>query len=90
MTVYCSTCGKQNLNSAKFCSSCGEEFVTITDSGALASAVILDKRYEITRLIKSGGMGGVYLAKDLRLDEPCAVKEMYAKCSSPGRAKVYY
>ncbi|MFN8606100.1 MAG: WG repeat-containing protein [Vulcanimicrobiota bacterium] len=37
----------------------------------------LGDRYEIVRAIKSGGMGAVYLAKDLRLgNSACAVKAM--------------
>ncbi|MBS2038675.1 WG repeat-containing protein [bacterium] len=39
--------------------------------------MILFDRYEIVRAIKSGGMGAVYLAKDLRLgNSTCAVKAM--------------
>jgi len=83
MTVYCPGCGKHNKDSARFCSSCGEEITGITPSGTLSTSVILDKRYEIVKLIKTGGMGGVYLAKDQRLDEPCAVKEMYLHTATP-------
>ncbi|HPZ09679.1 MAG TPA: SUMF1/EgtB/PvdO family nonheme iron enzyme, partial [Candidatus Eremiobacteraeota bacterium] len=83
MTVYCSNCGKQNAINVKYCSFCGENIVHVTDSGTLASSVILDKRYEIIKLVKSGGMGAVYLAKDQRLEEICAVKEMVGQFSNP-------
>ena len=83
MTRFCSSCGKDNKNNAKFCSYCGEEFSHITSTGTLASSVVLDKRYEILELVNAGGMGGIYLAKDTRLDELCAVKEMFLHSLSP-------
>ena len=43
----------------------------------LATATVLNGRYEIVRRIGGGGMGAVYLAKDRNLgDAPRAVKEM--------------
>lgn len=43
----------------------------------LTSSVIAD-RYQIVRQIASGGMATVYLAKDLRLDRPVALKIIHA------------
>jgi serine/threonine protein kinase len=43
----------------------------------LQSGYILDKRYRIVNLIKSGGMGSVYKAEDICMNNrPVAVKEM--------------
>lgn len=38
---------------------------------------VLDQRYKVARLIKSGGMGAVYQAEDLKMgNKICAVKQM--------------
>jgi serine/threonine protein kinase len=45
--------------------------------GPLEPATILQRRYQIDRLLGGGGMGMVYLARDQRLSHrPCAIKEM--------------
>src|SRR6266446_5393157 len=45
--------------------------------GPLAPGTILQRRYQIDRLLGGGGMGMVYLARDQRLsNRPCAIKEM--------------
>jgi len=41
----------------------------------LPTGTILQNRYQILNLLGQGGMGFVYLARDCRLDKPCAVKE---------------
>src|SRR5215213_1242714 len=52
----------------------------------LASATVLNGRYEIVRRIGGGGMGAVYLAKDRNLgDAPRAVKEMVESHLDPGQ-----
>jgi serine/threonine protein kinase len=41
---------------------------------ALSVDEVLQERYRIVRLIKEGGMGAVYEARDSKLaDSPCAV-----------------
>jgi serine/threonine protein kinase len=45
--------------------------------GPLDPGTVLQKRYQIDRLLGGGGMGMVYLARDQRLsNRPCAIKEM--------------
>ena len=52
----------------------------------LASATVLNGRYEIVRRIGGGGMGAVYLAKDRNLgDAPRAVKEMVESHLDPSQ-----
>ncbi|MBM3463801.1 MAG: serine/threonine protein kinase [Armatimonadetes bacterium] len=46
---------------------------------------ILDGRYRIAQLICAGGMGAVYRAEDLKLNQKvCAIKEMLESFESPG------
>jgi serine/threonine protein kinase/Flp pilus assembly protein TadD len=42
----------------------------------LAGTTLSGGRYQIERLLASGGMGAVYRAQDTRFKRPCAVKEM--------------
>ena len=84
MAIFCEKCGYQNSNSAKFCRGCGGEVIATASDGTLSTGVVLDNRYEIKRLIKSGGMGAVYEGIDRRFENrPCAVKEMLNLSSKP-------
>ncbi|HPZ08411.1 MAG TPA: SUMF1/EgtB/PvdO family nonheme iron enzyme [Candidatus Eremiobacteraeota bacterium] len=75
---FCPKCKNPNRPSARFCSVCGHSFIQITFSGPLSTGSILVNRYEIINLIKAGGMGAVYKARDHRMLELCAVKELIA------------
>jgi len=56
----------------------------LLEEHVLPAGKVLDGRYSIINLIKSGGMGAVYKARDLYLDgRICAVKEMLDSFSTP-------
>ena len=72
MSIICNSCNIPNKDEALYCNKCGARLVETT----LTEGKILDKRYEILELIKTGGMGAVYKARDDRLTQICAVKEL--------------
>ncbi len=76
MAVQCHRCKFKNINEALFCGKCGEPLIEWSDEGFMYEGYIIQRRYEIIDVIKEGGMGCVYKAKDIRLDRECAVKEM--------------
>lgn len=86
MPLYCSRCGKENEESARFCPKCGTELEYRAETAFLAGPVILDDRYEIIATVKAGAMGRIFKARDIRLDSIVAVKE---KKSSPEFAGEY-
>jgi len=79
MSIFCNKCGYENNNTASSCKNCGE----IT-ARRLEAGTVIDNRYEIKRLLKSGGMGAIYEALDNRFKKsPCAVKEMTLDSQDP-------
>ncbi len=72
MSIICNNCNISNKDEALYCNKCGTRLIDTT----LTGGKILDKRYEILELIKTGGMGAVYKARDNRLTQICAVKEL--------------
>jgi len=58
--------------------------------GLLKSGTVLDCRYEIKRLIKSGGMGAIYEVLDNRFEQKsCALKEMLHNYPDPAEQKYF-
>jgi len=82
MVKYCSGCGEKHNIDAKFCGNCGCSLEETSTTGSLTPGTIIDNRYEIKKLIKSGGMGAIYQAVDSRFSNKCAVKEMVISESS--------
>ncbi len=82
MKNFCSSCGIENNDTAKFCNECGNPLTkkeNIKDGKpfTLAQGMTLRDRYIIASLIKAGGMGAVYKAEDKNLSKICAVKELW-------------
>lgn len=71
----CAKCQNVLEEGARFCSQCGNAVLT-AGGDPLRSALEakLLGHYRIVRLIGHGGMGAVYLARDLTLDREVAVK----------------
>ena len=73
MSVYCPECGREHPDNAPICTDCGE---VLTPSDGSQKAPLLDNRYEVQNVIKSGSMGCVYKAFDTRLQVVVALKKM--------------
>jgi serine/threonine protein kinase len=82
--LYCSRCGTQNKDTAKFCDSCGLDLTANTPTGVRAElpeiAEIdlvrqeLNEEYEILEELGRGGMAIVFRAKEKQLDREVAIK----------------
>jgi len=81
MAIICSNCGGKNYDENNVCLDCGH-FVN-----GLPIGTLLDNRYQIMEAIKAGGMGAVYRAFDIRLQQDCAVKEMFNNISGSEQAE---
>ena len=82
--MYCSRCGTQNKDTAKFCDSCGLDLTATTPVGAITEPPEvteiemvrqeLHEEYEIVEELGRGGMAIVFKAKEKQLDREVAIK----------------
>jgi eukaryotic-like serine/threonine-protein kinase len=71
--MRCPLCDAENDEGAATCFTCGRAF------DALTQGSVLSGRYEVRRVVGSGGMGRVYEAFDRVLEEPVAIKVLRAE-----------
>jgi len=89
MSIFCNKCNYKNMNNANFCQGCGEKLIATETDGTLMAGVVLNNRYEIKRLVKTGGFGSVYEALDRTNNIICAVKEMLSSSSDTPEEREY-
>jgi serine/threonine protein kinase len=80
--MLCPSCKAENEPSAENCFRCGKGLFVLTEGSLLAS------RYKVVSPLGKGGMGMVYKAHDLELDEVVAIKVLRPEAAtSPGMTK---
>jgi len=82
--LYCSRCGTQNKDTAKFCDSCGLDLTATSPTGVRVETPDiseidmvrqeLHEEYEILDELGRGGMAIVFQAKEKQLDREVAIK----------------
>jgi len=80
----CFICQEPNEPNEEYCAHCGVELsgqAHVNDEH-LARGVQLEERYEIERVLGSGGFAHAYLTRDIRLGRACVVKEILRPSSA--------
>jgi signal peptidase I len=81
----CPNCQAEIKAGSQVCPQCGYAFPFATDM--LDVGRVLQNRYELVKLIHSGGMGYIYLAQDKRLDRAVVVKQVRQPVKSDAHRK---
>ncbi len=79
----CPQCGRKNRDAARFCNDCA---APLTTSGDPFIGATIDKKYKIEKKIAEGGMGSIYLAKDVQAKTKVALKILHPELA---RAKKF-
>ena len=91
MERVCPQCQQPNRPEARFCATCGASLTASPSAALQPGQVLMGGAYRIVRRLNKGGMGALYLAKDLHtFGRPCVLKQMldYYDPSEPeGAAK---
>jgi serine/threonine protein kinase len=82
---HCPFCGEPIKPGDQVCSKTGKLLPFVTDT--ISPGTILHSRYEILKLLHSGGMGYVYLAIDKKLQRQCVVKQVKESVKSEAHLK---
>ena len=77
MTAACALCGSPKASSDALCKQCGAR--SVSTAPISIRPFIIDGRYRLESELAEGGMGVVYLAHDMWLDRPVAVKVISAE-----------
>lgn len=89
--IYCK-CGAELEAVVNHCPVCGAELdlsQTKANEELEIGAVLADK-YEVIRLLGKGGMGEVYLARDLHLERMIAIKTLSTELAGEGEHKARF
>ena len=70
----CPQCGRKNRAAARFCNECA---APLTTSGDPFIGATIDKKFKIEKKIAEGGMGSIYLAKDVQAKTKVALKILH-------------